>query len=94
MIWKKALGKYVVVVDPKALKFLGKLAKTHFETANQFHKRFTKLSDNPYSGKLLKGNYSGFYRIRVWDYRAVYKVIESKQEVFIAAVGHRKDIYR
>ena len=50
------MGKYAVVIDRKALKFLEKLAKTHFETAAQFYAKFAQLSDAPYTGKPLKGS--------------------------------------
>ena len=34
------------------------------------------------------------YRIRVRDYRVVYRIAERVLIVFVIRVGHRKDVYR
>ncbi|MCB1325692.1 MAG: type II toxin-antitoxin system RelE/ParE family toxin [Spirochaetales bacterium] len=34
------------------------------------------------------------FRIRVGDYRILYTVDEVAQQIFVVAIGHRKDIYR
>jgi mRNA interferase RelE/StbE len=34
------------------------------------------------------------YRVRVGDYRIIYSIDDSKQEIHILAVGHRSDVYR
>jgi mRNA interferase RelE/StbE len=34
------------------------------------------------------------YRLRVGDYRAIYKIINEELIVLILKIGHRKDIYR
>jgi len=51
-----------------------------------------RLFQNPYRGKLLKGEYKGFRRLRIGDYRVVYKIIQ--KDVVIVAIGHRGEIYR
>jgi mRNA interferase RelE/StbE len=35
-----------------------------------------------------------FYRVRVGDYRIIYQIINDQLIVLIAAVDHRKDVYR
>ncbi len=52
----------------------------------------TVLSQNPCKGKQLKGEYKGFWRIRIGNYRIVYKII--RKDVIIVAVGHIKEIYK
>ncbi|MCL5069779.1 MAG: type II toxin-antitoxin system RelE/ParE family toxin [Actinobacteria bacterium] len=52
----------------------------------------TRLAIDPIkSGELLKGDLKGFRKLRIGDYRIVYKVIE--EEVLILGIRHRKDIY-
>lgn len=43
------------------------------------------------SGKFLKGNLKKFKKLRIGDYRIIYKI--EKKEILILAVMHRKDIY-
>lgn len=53
------------------------------------------FADNPYSSgsKKLIGSDS-IYRIRVGDYRIVYKIQSSVLTIEIIKVGHRREIYR
>ncbi|MBI5415081.1 type II toxin-antitoxin system RelE/ParE family toxin [Candidatus Peregrinibacteria bacterium] len=52
------------------------------------------LSENPYprggNPKKLMGEEA--FRLRIGDYRVLYRVY--KKQVFVFAVGHRKDVYR
>ena len=34
------------------------------------------------------------YRLRVGDYRVIYQVDAAKNEIYLVAVGHRRDIYK
>jgi len=43
--------------------------------------------------KALKGEYSGLFRLRVANYRIIFRVQDSKVLITIVRVGHRKDIY-
>jgi len=57
--------------------------------------RAMALSNDPRpSGvKKLRG-YTSTYRVRVGDYRIVYKVDDSAQEIRLLHVADRKDVYR
>lgn len=67
---------------------------THAER-KRIVKKIEILADNPFpsGSKLLKG-FSGFYRIRVGDYRVIYSVQRNVITITIAAIGHRGDIYK
>ncbi len=53
-----------------------------------------KLRIDPYHyGKALKGNLKNYFRLRVGDYRMIYKIDDHKIVVFIIEIGHRKEIY-
>jgi mRNA interferase RelE/StbE len=41
----------------------------------------------------LTGQWSGFYKLRVGDYRVIYELDIENQLIFIARVGHRREIY-
>jgi len=51
-----------------------------------------KLSLDPESyGRPLRGEFSGYWRLRVGDYRVVYRLVKDEVLVFVIKVGIRKD---
>lgn len=42
-------------------------------------------------GEPLRGPFHGYRKLRVGDYRVVYRIV--KGEVWILAIRHRKDVY-
>ena len=42
-------------------------------------------------GQLLKGTLKGYRKLRIGDYRVVYKIV--KKEIIILGIRHRRDIY-
>jgi mRNA interferase RelE/StbE len=52
-----------------------------------------KLTRNPETfGKPLRRSWKGYRRLRVGDYRVIFRIEE--QRVLIFCIGHRKDVYR
>jgi mRNA interferase RelE/StbE len=52
----------------------------------------TRLTENPEQyGSPLRGTLKGYWKLRVGDYRVVYRVAED--EVRILAIRHRKKVY-
>ena len=56
-------------------------------------KKFNLLKDYPLSGKLLKGDFAGFYSLRAWPYRIIY-TIEKSKTIVIHRVEHRQGVYK
>ena len=52
-----------------------------------------KLRADPERGKPLQLILKGLRAWRTGDYRIVYRVIESRIEILVVAVGHRRDVY-
>ena len=51
-----------------------------------------KLSLDPeHYGKPLTGDFQGYWRLRVEDYRVIYRVVRNKIVVFVIKVGIRTD---
>lgn len=44
-------------------------------------------------GKPLRHSLKGHFRLRVGDYRIVYRIAHAKKQVVIVAIKHRKDVY-
>jgi len=52
-----------------------------------------ELAENPYLGKELQAELSGFCSYRFLRYRIVYKVDRQEKTVIVWAIGQRRDIY-
>ena len=52
-----------------------------------------ELAQNPYPGKELQAELSGFWSYRFQRYRIVFKVDTEKKIIIVWAIGHRRDIY-
>jgi len=52
-----------------------------------------QLKENPYVGKGLERELSGYYSLRLKRFRVIYKIAHQHHIVRIHFVGHRKDIY-
>ncbi|MBC6435394.1 type II toxin-antitoxin system RelE/ParE family toxin [Nostoc sp. HG1] len=55
-----------------------------------------QLEQNPRSHpniKALKGDYSGYYRYRMGDYRIIYSIETEQVQVFVISIAHRRDAY-
>jgi mRNA interferase RelE/StbE len=52
------------------------------------------LSKNPRPNGSLKLTNENGYRIRIGDYRVIYRIDDKEKEIFIYRVKHRKDAYR
>jgi len=53
-----------------------------------------KLIENPYIGKSLERELSGYYSLRMKKFRVIYEIDHQNHIVQIHYVGHRKDIYK
>ena len=54
----------------------------------------TRIMIDPYSyGKPLRYSWKGHRRLRVGDYRVIYKIIEEEQKITVIAIKHRKEVY-
>jgi mRNA interferase RelE/StbE len=41
----------------------------------------------------LTGNLAGFYKLRVGDYRSIYELDDTRSQIIIIRIGHRREIY-
>lgn len=45
-------------------------------------------------GLPLRRNLSGFFKLRVGDYRIIYKIEKKEVIVLVISVGHRREVYK
>ncbi len=84
---------YRILIDARAAKQLESLPKNIIQRIDN---AILGLGSDPRpSGtKRLCGKIREGWRIRVGDYRILYRIDDGAHEVRIFAIGHRREIYR
>lgn len=79
---------YELRTTPKFERLFKKLPRA---VQNMVTRKISRLSDDPYQGKVLHGRLKGKLSLVVGDYRVIYEIRDNI--VHLLAVGHRKKIY-
>lgn len=83
---------YTLHITPAAYRQLKKL---EFDVQCMICNKLEDLCVNPYSNafdvKKLQGREG--YRLRIGDYRAIYRLNNNELIVEVIAIGHRREIY-
>ncbi|MFC1780588.1 type II toxin-antitoxin system RelE/ParE family toxin [Patescibacteria group bacterium] len=82
---------YEVVLRKKAHKKLKRLESKH---KKRILIALVKLRKDPLLGKALVGKLKGYYSLRVWPFRIIYKIYKSQLVVFVIDIGHRQGVYK
>ena len=84
--------KYAVALERAAARFLLRLKDTKLK--KRLDDAIEVLSDDPRPPGCRKlAGTSDRYRIRVGDYRIIYRVDDGKVTVLVLVVGHRREVY-
>lgn len=83
--------KYQVKIKPKAQKELEKIPK---KDKDRILASIIGLAQDPFIGKKLKGDFKGYFSIRVWPYRIIYGIFAKERLVIIIRIGHRQGVYK
>ena len=84
-----------------SLKFLNsakkELSKLDKPIQKLIKEKILILANNPdelkNNIKPLKGEYKGKFRLRVNDYRIIYKIEDEKIMIVVIRIAHRKEVY-
>lgn len=83
---------YIVTYEPEALADLEKLSKDVCQRiltkVDWLAENFEHIAPQP-----LSSNLSGFFKLRVGDYRVIYEFSREEQTITVDRVGHRSQIY-
>ena len=82
-----------VVFSDKAEKQFLRLDKAVQTQIKRFVLKLQELKDPRERGKRLVGNFSGFWRYRVGDYRILCRIQDDALEILVVDVGHRRNVY-
>ena len=75
---------------------ISELASLDKPIANRIIRKIKWLAenfDNIYPEE-LKAQLSGFYKLRVGNYRVIYEVFQNEKVIIIHFIGHRREIYK
>lgn len=81
--------------DRRVLKDLRKLdRKVQKKILDFFDERVAPSSDPRSMGKSLKSTFSGLWRYRIGDYRAVCRIEDRKFVILVLRIAHRRKVYQ
>jgi mRNA interferase RelE/StbE len=84
------MKKWKMRFTPEASRLLSKL---HPENKRRIKKALGELQQDPYPGKDLQEELSGFKSLRIKRYRVVYNINEEEKIIQILYIGLRSDVY-
>ncbi len=84
------MKKWKIRFTPEASRLLSKL---HPDNKVQVKQALTELRQNPFTGKDLQEELSGFKSLRLKQYRIIYNINEEENFIQIYHIGQRRDIY-
>ena len=86
------MKRYSIVFQTKALKEFDRLENA---VRRRIAPKIDSLTDNPRPADAVKlSGYKDYFRIRVGDYRIVYRIQDDRLVVLIIRVGARGDVYK
>jgi mRNA interferase RelE/StbE len=82
---------------PYTVKFTrtvaNKASTLHPDIKKQLRSAINEISKEPYSGKELQEELSGFLSYRFMRYRIIYQVNDIDKVIIVYMFGHRRDVY-
>ncbi len=82
---------YNIKIIPQAQRDLDKLEEKIFQDIKN---KINTLRDNPRPYGCEKLTDEEGYRVRVRDYRILYRINDKDKTIFIYRVRHRREVYR
>ncbi|HYN46802.1 MAG TPA: type II toxin-antitoxin system RelE/ParE family toxin [Allosphingosinicella sp.] len=81
--------------EPLAQKQLKKIDRTAaVRIVKTLQRDLDRHGDPRTFGEAMIGDWTGFWRYRVGNYRAICRIEDRVVTVFVLEVGHRREIYR
>jgi mRNA interferase RelE/StbE len=86
-------GRYTITTLPSALRALQSFPRNVRE---RIYEKIDSLAENPRPPgiKALQGSQKGYLRLRVGDYRILYRIEDDRLLVVVVTIGHRREVYR
>ncbi len=84
---------YEVILSPAALAFY---TAADMPLASKLKQCFQRLEVSPRNAgniKRLTGEWSGYWRYRIGDWRVIYRIDDSARRVNVMVIAHRREVY-
>lgn len=85
---------YELLQLPHAMRQLRQLRKSHNPRHSEIIKAIRALAENPRSAASEKLIGRSERRIRIGDYRVIYRIDDEKRTITVIAVAHRREVYK
>jgi mRNA interferase RelE/StbE len=82
---------YKLKILPQAQKDFDHLRGKPF---NNLKNKIIQLANNPRPHGIIKLIKEEGYRLRIGNYRILYRINDKSKEIFIYRIKHRKEVYR
>jgi mRNA interferase RelE/StbE len=84
-----------IELTPRSAKALAKLDRTAAARLIATMERGLEQYGDPRAfGEAMVGNWTGFWRYRARDYRAICRLEDERITVVVIEVAHRREVYR
>ena len=84
--------KFEVIFSPTAQRVYEGLKDQ--KLLRGINRTLDQIAEAPYRFPKLSGPLEGFRKAKTFSYRVIFRIVETKIQVFIFAIGPRADIYR
>ena len=84
--------KFKIIITDSALRDYRKVNNPFKDLIKTKIDNLCDFTDSTKNVKMLKGEFKGLYRLRVGDYRIIFKT--QNESIIIIAILHRKDVYK
>ena len=86
---------WTIEYDSRVVKDMKKLdRKVQQQIIAYFDERIAPSSDPRTFGKSLESSFSGLWRYRIGDYRAICRIEDEHMVVLVVRIGHRSKVYK
>lgn len=85
---------WIIEYDKRVVKDMKKLdSKVQNDILDYFTERISPSPDPRRFGKPLKSAFSGLWRYRIGDYRAICRIEDNRMVILVIRIGHRSKVY-
>jgi mRNA interferase RelE/StbE len=85
---------WTIEYDAPARKQLRKLDKADAKRIVAALDAIADLKSPQDRGVAMVGNYAGYWRYRIGNYRVIARIEDGRMAIVVIAIGHRREVYR